>query len=83
LREPERIVLECLEFGWRGELMEDIANTIDQRLSREGKLYLLVEPALPFTDLNKLHAQHRVLARFERPFNGMVVELWQVFSKQN
>jgi hypothetical protein len=76
----ENVLLECPAFGWNGEFMEDVADFVDQRLHEESTLYLLVEPQLPYTDLTRLHVQHEVLARFERPFNGMRVELWRVFE---
>ena len=75
------VSLECPFFGWQGEFMEDVAQHVDQRLSEESVLYLLVEPELEFTDLSKLHVRHEVIGRFERPFNGMTVELWQVFPR--
>ena len=78
LDENGPVLLECPAFGWRGEFMDDVADFVDQRLAEESTLYMLVEPQLPFTDLSKLRVQREVLARFERPFDGMRVELWRV-----
>jgi 4-amino-4-deoxy-L-arabinose transferase-like glycosyltransferase len=76
----ESVLLDCPAFGWNGEFMDEVATFVDDRLREEGTLYLLVEPQLPYADLTRLHIQHQVLARFERPFNGMHVELWRVFE---
>jgi hypothetical protein len=74
------VYLECPAFGWQGEYMDAIAAYVDQRVREESVLYMLVEPELPFTDLSKLHVRHVVMGRFSRPFDGMTVELWQVFE---
>jgi len=81
LEEPSAVFLECPAFGWEGEFMDDVANYVDFRLTQESVLYMLVEPQLPYTDLSKLHVQHEVIGRFERPLNGMVVELWRVYDR--
>ena len=80
LDENGPVWLECPAFGWNGEFMGDVADFVDRRVDEESVLYLLVEPELSYTDLSQLHVQHQVLARYERPFNGMRVEIWRVVA---
>jgi hypothetical protein len=81
LDENGPVHLICAEFGWEGENMGIIADMLDQRAAAENALYLLVEPDLPFTPLDQLRVRHVVLGRFPRPFEGMTVELWQIFPQ--
>lgn len=72
------VFLQCPAFGWEGEYMTELANFVEQRAEQESILYLLVEPELEFIDLEQLTVPITVLARFPRPFDGMVVEIWEV-----
>jgi hypothetical protein len=78
LPEDEITDLECLEFDWVDEDMQAIDAYTQQRARADSPLYMLVEPTLPYVDLERLSVQHRVLGRFGRPFDGMTIELWQV-----
>jgi hypothetical protein len=46
-------------------------------------VYLLVEPESPFTDLSAIPVRRELIKRFERPWDGMAVELYQVFVLEN
>jgi len=76
------VLLECPAFGWAGEFMDDVALYINQRAQQEGILYAIVEPDLPYTDLNRLLGEHDVLYRFARPFEGMTVEVWRIYPDE-
>lgn len=83
LDETGNVDLTCLEFGWMGgELMEQVADTIDQRVAEESNLYLLVEPEFDNTPLEMLRVRHEVIATWQRPFDGMRVELWRVDAEE-
>lgn len=82
LDENGPVNLECPNFGWEGELMPDVSRHIEQRLQQEGVLYVFAEPELDILDFDLLTVDHRVIARFGRPFDGMVVEVWEMESAQ-
>ncbi len=79
LDEHGPVRLECPFFGWQGEFMQDVANLVDDRVAEESIVYLLVEPELRFTDLSMLRVRTELVHRYPRPFDGMAVELWQVY----
>jgi 4-amino-4-deoxy-L-arabinose transferase-like glycosyltransferase len=78
LDEAGPVDLRCLEFGWSGELMGQVAMEVEQARQEYGRVYLLVEPQLPYTDLSQIQGGHQVEGRFPRPHGGMVVELWRL-----
>ncbi len=75
--------LECPNFGWEGEFLPQVIQHMQQRLSEENILYVLVEPEFEPVNLDLLPFEHEVLARYGRPFDGMVVEVWKIEEQTN
>lgn len=73
-----KVDLKCPDFGWDGEFVPLVMQDIERRASEESVLYLFVEPEYDLVDLKLLPVDHEVIARFGRPFDGMVVEVWKV-----
>jgi hypothetical protein len=82
LDEDGPVWLECPFFGWQGEFMPEVVETVDQRLQEESIVYLLVEPELRFTDLSMLNVEWELIKRYPRPFDGMTVELYRVYPAE-
>ena len=74
---PEDGVLniKCPFFGWEGEHIDNVIADLEDFLATESVTYLLAEPDSPFVDLERIPLRLERLARFERPFGGVAVEI--------
>ncbi len=78
LPEDGLVNLSCPFFGWQGEFMETVNQTIAEALAAESVVYLLVEPEAPFAQLDQIPYPCELIRRFDRPFDGVPVELCRV-----
>ena len=74
------IWLTCLDFGWSGENLTDVAAQVQERLATESAIYLLLEPDLPFFDAEDLRPywNWEEIERYQRPHDGMEVVLYHI-----
>lgn len=72
--------LTCLDFGWYGENIPQNIDDIQVRLAIETNVYLLIEPDLPFFDINDLdgHWQWELVKTYSRPHDGMPIVLYHI-----
>lgn len=78
LPEDGVVNLECPFFGWEGEHLDAVTADLERFFASETVTYLLAEPDAPFVDLDRLPVQRERVARFERPFGGIALELYRV-----
>ncbi len=72
--------LTCLEFGWQGELLPQVIETIQAHLKTESQVYLLIEPDLPFFEFSALEGywHWEQIKVYSRPYDGMKVVLYHI-----
>lgn len=78
LPEDGAVNLKCPFFGWQGEHLDAVTADLAHFFASETVTYLLAEPDAPFVDLNRLPVRRERVARFERPFGGVALELYRV-----
>jgi hypothetical protein len=77
--------LTCPFYGWQGELLMEVADEIDARLSRESVVYLLAEPEIPYFTLSDLYPRWHweEVERYARPHDGMEIILYHITPLEN
>ncbi len=72
--------LTCPDFGWHGEHLMEVADDIDQRLATETRVYVMIEPEIPFFDPTELCTRWgwEETARYSRPDDGMEIIIFRV-----
>lgn len=78
LPDDSAIDYRCPFFGWQGEHLDNVIADLEDFLATESVTYLLAEPDSPFVDLERIPLRLERLARFERPFGGVAVEIYRV-----
>lgn len=78
LADDSAIDYRCPFFGWQGEHLDNVIADLESFLATESVTYFLAEPDAPFVDLERIPLQLERLARFERPFGGVAVEIYRV-----
>lgn len=83
LPDDEPVWLQCLTFDWINEDMSGIRAEVTRQLEAESTVFILVEPELPYVDLTKLDVKWEKIAQFNRPFDGMAIELFRIYPSES